>query len=82
MVPINKYVAAIAVGLAMSARQEAARDCSAKAGECRNLTRTRSRYIAPAWPNTASRNSTRSGFKTAGPRFEASLASAFGAGKC
>ncbi len=33
MVPISKYVAAIAVGLAISARQEAVRDCSAKAGK-------------------------------------------------
>jgi len=38
MVPINKYVAAIAVGLAMSARQEAARDCSAKAGRMSRST--------------------------------------------
>jgi hypothetical protein len=42
MVPINKYVAAIAVGLAMSARQEAARDCSAKA---ERISRSTSHHI-------------------------------------
>jgi hypothetical protein len=38
VVPISKYVAAIAVGLAISARQEAARDCSAKAGRMSQST--------------------------------------------